>query len=1318
MDFQGFSPDSFEQFIRALSLKVIGSGVTVFGNGPDGGREATFQGKINFPFPPSTIWDGYGVLQAKFKEKTEGTQKDQNWAKSQLKGELENWVTNDNRTPKPDYFIFCTNVELSSASNGGKDAITQIFEDYKATLGLKDYAIWDANQLKGFVDCSPEIRQRFDCFFTPGDLLAAIAKKLSNTANPDAILSAYLCKEILADEDARLGQAGDRSEDRIKLAHVFMDLPITETSMLEPTAEDEFTEQLPPASLHYLLHAASNKLDPLALEEQRQAYKTLLTGLQSRRIYGRFVFLGGPGSGKSTIGQFLAQIHRAALLDRRETHRIEPKVHDIIRDIKVRCQEEQAIWPNTPRYPFRVELNAFAKALSKDTIKTLSEYLRLSLSKDSVLSHEDLREWLRLFPWLLILDGLDEVPASSNRREVVAAIQNFLSEARDVEADLMIVASSRPDGYAGEFDGDEVAHRYLAPLSKRRALACAQRYVDAKTASKGSQRATETMATLTDAVNNPLIARLMRSPLQVTFMVMVVSASGKPSDSRWQLFNDYYRTIYERELHKAVPPFDTALNERRPDIDALHHRVGFILQCRAESSGGTQADLSLAEFEQLVSKCLEENGLPAHELETQKRMIIGAANQRLVFLTSRTPGRLSFDVRSLQEYMAAACLTNTDSNLIIQRLDAIAHSAYWRNTLLFAVGRFFVEPQMRDHRDKIRLLCEDLNLNNDNRAEAKLGSHLALEILESGTIGNMPRISRSLAKCALDLLANPPDKEIGLISRLANIYSPSVETEFQSQIDIWLGQHSLARALSAWMLILYLEKKDIPWASQLVAKNWPEEPEKAAIILAACLSNEFQMDRLNMERLEKLIPQLSINEGVNSILSRRINAQLTTSKWLAPLTSWWNQTKNMEVKLHVDTRFSELTLKFNSVSQLNQEFDFQAIMTLGLEKNLHADWKPLIRLADFYKEPNNVSLSNVLEYFANSCEQKSWGFWAGKLPWPIKCHLIKASSKSELLLFVEQIRANLFGDFKQWKAKEDIWQEDGINIGVLCNPLFKNEVTLLNAITSYSVSSAEEIVTHSVLKSLFDHLISSPSLDAKHTLFNIIVFYGTCSGTLNCLDPKLLETYLFSEKIRWGDRSILVDLADMQSDLEPWINFYDHLGVSETLCFVNQKWKLDEVPLEIILQAFTKNPAQLGLLRLAGFWCASGRQVNTDIKILMPLENYKEPKYLLAAMLVRISQKDLSTAEAEHIANHLPVAVCEMSEPNSLHILLSAIEHHAKEISTLEIVLKKFIEIIPEDEWQLRARADVIRHTLLQARPSGFDNTKLTTLRLPLVEIV
>src|SRR6185503_14775205 len=148
-------------------------------------------------------------------------------------------------------------------------------------------------------------------------------------------------------------------------------------------------------------------------------------------------------------------------------HRLEEKVRIVITEIKKRCDEEGAIWPSTPRYPFRVELNTFAKALAADTtgggVLTLSEFLRKRLSHDFALTHEDLRDWLKAFPWLVIFDGLDEVPSSSNRREVVNAIQNFLNEARDLEADLMVISSSRPDGYAGEFDGEEVAQRYLLP---------------------------------------------------------------------------------------------------------------------------------------------------------------------------------------------------------------------------------------------------------------------------------------------------------------------------------------------------------------------------------------------------------------------------------------------------------------------------------------------------------------------------------------------------------------------------------------------------------------------------------------------------------------------------------------------------------------------------------------------------------------------------------------------------------------------------------------------------------------------------------------
>ena len=79
----GLSTRSFEQLIQAIAAKIIGPGLIVFGDGSDGGREATFEGTIPFPNEESA-WDGYCVIQAKFKQRSEGTTKDGAWALNQL----------------------------------------------------------------------------------------------------------------------------------------------------------------------------------------------------------------------------------------------------------------------------------------------------------------------------------------------------------------------------------------------------------------------------------------------------------------------------------------------------------------------------------------------------------------------------------------------------------------------------------------------------------------------------------------------------------------------------------------------------------------------------------------------------------------------------------------------------------------------------------------------------------------------------------------------------------------------------------------------------------------------------------------------------------------------------------------------------------------------------------------------------------------------------------------------------------------------------------------------------------------------------------
>ena len=57
----GLNPRDFEHLVQSLAKKHIASGVRPFGDGRDGGREATFHGKMDYP-SGSDPWEGYLVI--------------------------------------------------------------------------------------------------------------------------------------------------------------------------------------------------------------------------------------------------------------------------------------------------------------------------------------------------------------------------------------------------------------------------------------------------------------------------------------------------------------------------------------------------------------------------------------------------------------------------------------------------------------------------------------------------------------------------------------------------------------------------------------------------------------------------------------------------------------------------------------------------------------------------------------------------------------------------------------------------------------------------------------------------------------------------------------------------------------------------------------------------------------------------------------------------------------------------------------------------------------------------------------------------------
>ena len=109
---------NFEHLVQALSKKIIGEGVSIYGAGPDGQREATFHGKA--PYPSETeCWEGYWVIQAKFKEPN--TKKaDFPWIKECFEEEMNGFREKQGKGKTiPNNYLFFTNIVLTPVAEKG-----------------------------------------------------------------------------------------------------------------------------------------------------------------------------------------------------------------------------------------------------------------------------------------------------------------------------------------------------------------------------------------------------------------------------------------------------------------------------------------------------------------------------------------------------------------------------------------------------------------------------------------------------------------------------------------------------------------------------------------------------------------------------------------------------------------------------------------------------------------------------------------------------------------------------------------------------------------------------------------------------------------------------------------------------------------------------------------------------------------------------------------------------------------------------------------------------------------------------------------------
>jgi hypothetical protein len=513
------SPRLFEHMIQSLATGAISSTVTPFGDGPDGGREATFDGLTNYG-AEGNRWTGYGIIQAKFHIRPQDTTRDAAWARRELRKELAQFNKNQRKTP--DYYIYAVNVVLAPGEDGGKDSVQAILDQFAVKHGLKGVEIWDYDKIRVLLDRDDQVRNSYIAWILPSDVLAALCANL-RTAERDyyPLILRYLQREMIADQYAQLEQAGHSADEAIPLSQVFLDLP---TSKAPPAVEDVEDEE--PDSTRFVATiirdaGASFK----APDDDDGSVSDRSSPRFAHAKAGRYVLIGGPGQGKTTVGQFTCQVFRYALLSDVPPHLLSADTLTAIDGFNRQWQHDHQMIPSARRLPFRVVLGDLARSLAEQETSGLLEYLakKFSANSASTISGIEIERILKEYPSIIVLDGLDEVPSSTNREALMSVVSNFLVDVAAGSLDVMLLATSRPQGYNEEFSPRQYAHHFLLPLSSSDALKYGRQLAKTRFGD-GNERYAKVAERIGRAVHNPATARLMRTPLQVTILTLLVDS--------------------------------------------------------------------------------------------------------------------------------------------------------------------------------------------------------------------------------------------------------------------------------------------------------------------------------------------------------------------------------------------------------------------------------------------------------------------------------------------------------------------------------------------------------------------------------------------------------------------------------------------------------------------------------------------------------------------------------------------------------------------------------------------------------------------------
>ena len=745
--------DQFQKLCQALLVATHPDLICLPVNQPDGGRDAVLFDERRYGRDLQART--FVCFQVKFsRDPSSATERDAIF--DLIKGEKEK-VERLKKRGLAAYYLL-TNVR--GTAHLGVGSIDRVNEELSGQFGIPSYCYW-RDDIERRLDSMHDIKWSFPAILRGTDLLKVLLSGDVGEAaqRRNAAMRAYIINQYRIDEEVKFKQV----ELQNKLLDIFVDVPVRMldlqgASLLKrdrDTAVDDPIEQGLIVSLRH---------ETVAYHIQTVSAAAVFLQPQHVGVLARVVLEGAPGQGKSTITQYICQVHRMRFLskDHDLSCVLEGHRNSLIR-IPLRADLRDYAICVQGRTPFGSALNSELPVGTSIGLEAFLVAQIVDASGGFIFDVNDLSRVMRESHTLIVLDGFDEVADIPTRNRLIEQINLASRRLEDQARSLQIIVTSRPSAFANSpgFSERDWLHLELQSLNREQIYLYADKWMSARGLLDRQKR--DFRSVMDNRLGQGHVQHLARNPMQLAILLSLINTKGLSlPDKRTALYESYIELFFDREAEKSE-----VVRDRRDLLIILHRYLAWVLQTEAEAGRGSgSGSMEESRMKSLLKTFMEDQG---HDESLIDSLFTGMV-ERVVALVSRVQGTYEFEVQPLREYFCARFLYETApysppgserKGTKPDLFKAIAGNFYWLNVTRFYAG-CYSSGELASLVDGIEELGELSDLGKTSHPRG-----LALTLLSDWVFLQQPHAAR---RVGMFILSEPGLKQY--LSSATNMRSP------------------------------------------------------------------------------------------------------------------------------------------------------------------------------------------------------------------------------------------------------------------------------------------------------------------------------------------------------------------------------------------------------------------------------------------------------------------------------------------------------------------------------------------------------------------